>query len=63
MPTARPAVVPFTATPDPELAHARELLGADADGLSDADVRRACDAADALAHIIVRMFRDPERRP
>ena len=38
------------------IARCRELLGDEADGLSDGDVDRLRRHADAMAHIIVEMF-------
>jgi hypothetical protein len=38
------------------IARCRELLGNDADGLSDRDVDRIREHADVMAHVIVEMF-------
>ena len=43
--------------PDPKLlARSRELLGEEADGLSDREVDRLRRHADALAHVIIDMY-------
>lgn len=39
-------------------ARCRELLGEEADGLSDEDIDRIRRYADAMAHVIVEMFVD-----
>ena len=38
------------------IARCRELLGDEADGLSDSDVDRVRRHADAMAHVVVEMF-------
>ena len=38
------------------IARCRELLGEEADGLSDQDIERVWRHADAMAHVIVDMF-------
>jgi hypothetical protein len=38
------------------IARCRDLLGDDADGLSDEEIDRIRRHADALAHVIVEMF-------
>jgi hypothetical protein len=43
------------------IARARALLGADGDGLTDAEVLEASRQAELLAHVIVRMFLDSKR--
>jgi hypothetical protein len=45
------------ARPDPiSIMHWRELLAADADTLSDQDIDRIRQHADAVAHLLVEMF-------
>jgi hypothetical protein len=47
------------ARPDPiSIARWRELLAEDADTLSDQDVDRIRQHADAMAHVLVEMFRE-----
>ena len=41
---------------DNTIARSRELLGDEADGLSDAEIDRVRRHADAVAHVIVEMF-------
>ncbi|MBI1872852.1 MAG: hypothetical protein HYZ58_17230 [Acidobacteria bacterium] len=38
------------------IARCRELLGDEADGLSDRDIERVCRHAEAMAHVVVEMF-------
>ena len=38
------------------IARCRELLGDEADGLSDRDVERLRRHAEAMAHVVVEMF-------
>jgi len=38
------------------IARCREILGCEADGLSDADVEQIRRHADTMAHVIVEMF-------
>lgn len=53
------AVTPLRLTAPPmTIAEARDLLGDEAATLTDAEVLEASERADALAHIIVRMFMD-----
>jgi hypothetical protein len=40
------------------IAHCRELLGEEADGLSDHDIDRIRQHADAMARVIVEIFLD-----
>jgi hypothetical protein len=37
-------------------ARGRQILGEDADGLSDDDVERLVRYADTLAHVVIEMF-------
>ena len=43
---------------DNAIARCRELLGDEADGLSDEEIDRVRRHADAFAHVIVEMFLD-----
>lgn len=40
------------------IARCRELLGEEADGLSDREVDRIRQRADGLAHVIIEMYLD-----
>ena len=40
------------------IARCREILGDEVDGLTDADVEQICRYADAMAHVVVEMFRE-----
>ena len=43
--------------PDAEsIAHCREILGREADGLTDAEVDQISRHADAMAHVLVEIF-------
>lgn len=55
MPAARHAATP----PAPiTVERARELLGRDAEGMTDAEVLDTSRQAEAIAHIIVAMFQE-----
>jgi hypothetical protein len=43
------------------LTRCRELLGDDADGLSDQDVERVRDHADTMAHVVIALFLQQQR--
>ncbi len=45
------------------IAHWRELLGEDAEGLSDHEVDQIRRHADAIAHVIVEMFLERQTTP
>jgi len=48
---------PANARPEPiSIARCRELLGDEADGLSDQDVDLIRQHADAMAHVLVEIF-------
>jgi len=50
--------------PDPTvIGRCRELLGEEADGLSDDDVDRVRRHAEAMARVIVEMFLDQSAAP
>ena len=38
------------------IARCREILGKEADELSDADVEQVCRHADAVAHVVIDIF-------
>jgi hypothetical protein len=40
------------------IARCREILGSEADELSDADVEQICRHADLMAHVVIEMFLD-----
>jgi hypothetical protein len=44
------------------IARCRELLGDEADGLSDDEVDQIRRHADAMAHVIIEMFLEEARR-
>jgi len=52
------------ARPDPiSIAHWRELLADEADGLSDQDIDRIRQHADAIAHVLVEIFLENRTPP
>lgn len=60
MPPRRPARRALKLVTKSEVERARELLGAEAIAMTDAQVMQAVKRADDLAHVIVRMFLDSE---
>jgi hypothetical protein len=47
--------------PDARVERARALLGDEAQSMTDAEVLEVIEEADAVAHIIVRMYLDSQR--